>query len=148
MAQGTQPVPEGLRSVTPQLVVEDATRLVEFLSKGFGAETLHVMPGPGGKGIMHGAVRLGDSTIFVADPFGMAKATTANLFVYVPDVDATFARARAAGAKELAPVMDMFWGDRWCLVEDPFGNQWQIATHKEDVAPDEMMRRMAAAQQK
>ncbi len=146
MAQGTQPIPNGLRSVTPQLVVADGHVFIDFLTKAFGAESMHMMPGAGGKGIMHGAVRIGDCVVFVSDQAGFAKPTTANLFLYVPDVDATFKKAVDQGAKVVAPVMDMFWGDRWGLVEDPFGNHWQLATHTEDVAPDEMMRRMAAAQ--
>lgn len=148
MAQGVQAVPQGLRSVTPQLVVPDAAALIAFVQRAFGGELMHAMPGPGGKGVMHGALRIGDSVVFLSDQFGMAKPTVANLFVYVEDVDKAYANAVAAGAKALAPVSDMFWGDRWGLVEDAFGNQWQIATHKEDVSPDEMMERMAAAQQK
>jgi PhnB protein len=148
MAKVKQAIPDGLRAVTPQLVTRDATKLVEFCAQAFGAQLVHAMPGPDGKGIMHGFLRLGDCAVFVCDANEMMKATTANLMLYVPDVDATFARATAAGATPAAPVMDMFWGDRWGMVVDPFGNSWQIATHVEDLAPDEIMRRMAQAAKK
>jgi uncharacterized glyoxalase superfamily protein PhnB len=145
MPKSARPIPEGFHAVTPQLVVKDATPLLDFLKNAFGATVMHVMNGPDGKSVMHAAVRIGDSIIFASDAPGFAKATTANLFLYVPDADAAFARATSAGAKPGAPVMDMFWGDRWGMVEDPFGNQWQIATHREDVSPDEMAKRMKAA---
>jgi PhnB protein len=136
-------IPEGLLAVTPQLVAKDARALVAFATQAFGAELAHAMPGPDGKGIMHGMFRIGGVNVFVSDA-GPAEPTAANLFVYVPDVDAAIARAVAAGATLRAPAADMFWGDRWGMVADPFGNVWQIATHKEQVAPDEMMKRMAA----
>ena len=148
MARSAQPIPEGLRTVTPQIVVADGKRTLEFLGKAFGAETLHSMPGPDGKGVMHAAVRLGDCTLFVSDAGGFAKPTAANLFVYVADVDAAYKRATDAGAKPIVPVSDMFWGDRWGMVEDPSGNRWQLATHVEDVPPGEMAARMAAAAKK
>jgi uncharacterized glyoxalase superfamily protein PhnB len=102
------------------------------------------MTGPDNKGIMHAHVRIGDSVVFMSDAGGFAKPTTANVFAYVEDVDATVERAAAAGAKVMAPVADMFWGDRWGMVEDPFGNVWQVATHIEDVSPEEMKRRLAS----
>ncbi len=139
-------IPEGLQAVIPQLVVADGRKLLDFLEKAFGATTLHAMPGPDDKGVMLAAVRIGDITLFVSDASGFAKPTSANLFLYVPDVDATFAKATAAGATAGAPPSDMFWGDRWSTVMDPFGNQWQIATHLEDVPPAEMMERMKKAQ--
>jgi uncharacterized glyoxalase superfamily protein PhnB len=145
MPKSNQPIPEGFRTVTPQIVVKDAMRLLDFLKTAFGASVMHVMNGPDGKSVMHAAARIGDSIIFVSDAPGFAKPTTANLFLYVKDVDAAFARATSAGAKPAAPVADMFWGDRWGMVEDSFGNQWQIATHVEDVSPDEMAKRMKAA---
>ena len=101
------------------------------------------MRGPDGASIMHAHVIIGDSAIFFSDAGGFAKPTTANLFFYVPDVDKAIAQAAAAGAKVLAPATDMFWGDRWSMLEDPSGNVWQIATHVEDVSPEEMQRRMA-----
>lgn len=147
MTQAKQAVPPGFHSVTPQFVVSDGPALIDFLGKALGFETMHVMPGPGGKGVMHGAVRLGDSIVFVSDQAGFSKPTTNNHLLYVADVDAAFERAVKNGAKPLAPPSDMFWGDRWSMVEDPFGNQWQIAARKEDVSPEEMGRRIAAMAQ-
>jgi len=144
MSPATHHIPRGLPAVIPQLVVKDARALIEFAVSALGAQHGHVMPGPDGKGVMHGMFTIGGAPIFVSDAGGFATPTSANLFVYVPDVDATFARATSAGAKALAPVADMFWGDRWGMLSDPFGNIWQIATHKEDVSPEDMQKRMAA----
>jgi uncharacterized glyoxalase superfamily protein PhnB len=144
MTHKTRPIPEGLHALTPQLVVKDASALLGFVKKAFGAEDrFPPMRSPDGKSIMHAHVHIGDSVLFLSDAGGFAKATTANLFLYVADVDAAVTQATAAGAKVVAPVTDMFWGDRWGMLEDPFGNVWQIATHTEDVPPDEMKRRMA-----
>lgn len=145
MSKATSHIPPGLRAVIPQLVVSDAHELIAFAETAFGAKVQHLMPGPGGKGVMHGFFLIEDSQVFISDVVGFAKPTAANLFVYVKDVDGAFNRALEAGAKPLAPVSDMFWGDRWGMVEDPFGNAWQIATHIEDVTPEDMMKRMAAA---
>jgi uncharacterized glyoxalase superfamily protein PhnB len=143
MGKAKSHIPEGLAAVIPQLVVKDARALVDFASKAFGAELQHAMPGPDGKGIMHGFFRIGGVAVFVSDA-AFAQPTQSNLFVYVPDVDATFAKALAAGAKSLSPVTDMFWGDRWGMIADPWGNVWQIATHKETITPEEMKQRMEA----
>src|SRR5262245_13862589 len=142
MAKAKSHIPEGLPAVIPQLVVSDARALVEFAAKAFGAELQHFAPGPDGKGIMHGFMHIGGAAIFLSDTPGFAAPTQANLFVYVPDVDASFKNALAAGAKQLQPVADMFWGDRWGMVADPWGNVWQIATHKETISPEEMQARM------
>jgi len=142
MAKSTKPIPEGLQAVTPQIVTRDATRALEFLQKAFGAEMPHPpMKGPDGK-IIHGFVKIGGCAIFVAEAGGFSKETAANIFLYVNDVDATFAKAVSAGGKALSPPNDMFWGDRWSLLEDPFGNVWQIATHIEEVSGEEMQKRM------
>ena len=135
-------IPNGLPAVVSQLVVKDAKALIEFATQVFGAENAHTMPGPDGKGVMHGMFFIGGAPIFVSDAGGFAQPTSANLFVYVTDVDAVYKKATERGAKAMAPVSDMFWGDRWGMVMDPFGNVWQIATHKEDVSPEEMQRRM------
>jgi uncharacterized glyoxalase superfamily protein PhnB len=137
-------IPDGLRTVTPQLVVADARALHTFCEAAFGASVGGVMPGPGGKGVMHSFLRVGDSVLFASDA-SFAKPTASNVFLYVEDADATVAAAAAAGAKVLAPPKDMFWGDRWGVIEDPFGNVWQVATHLEDVSPEEMTRRARAA---
>lgn len=144
-AKSAHPIPQGLQAITSQLVVKDAPSLLEFMKSAFGASGEQLMKGPDGKSVLHGMARIGDSVVFFCDAPGFAKPTVANLFLYVVDVDATYKRATAAGAKTVVPVSDMFWGDRWGMVEDPFGNYWQIATHVEDVAPDEMMRRAKAA---
>ncbi len=144
MAIAKSHIPEGLPAVIPQLVVKDALALVEFAKAAFGAELGHFMPGPDGKGVMHGMFNIGGAPVFISDQAGFAQPTSANLFVYVPDVDGSVARAVAAGAKVLAPVADMFWGDRWAMIADPWGTVWQVATHKERLEPEEMMKRMAA----
>lgn len=147
MANKINHVPQGLPAVIPQLVVPDGKALIDFAVRAFDAHLMHTMPNADGKGILHGMFTVGGVPIFVSDAQGFAQPTAANLFVYVPDVDATFARAVEAGAQTVAPVMDMFWGDRWGMVRDPFGNTWQIATHVEDVAPEEMQARAQRAQQ-
>jgi PhnB protein len=144
MAKSTKPIPEGLHSLTPQIVAKDAAAALDLYRRAFGAEVMGQMTGPDGKSVMHSHVRIGDSVLFVAEA-GFAPPSAANNFLYVPDVDAVFARATQAGCKALAPPADMFWGDRWGQVQDPFGNVWQIATHVEDVSPEEMQRRAKQA---
>jgi PhnB protein len=148
-----RPVPAGYHTVTPYLTVDDGARAIEFYVRAFGAREKERMPGPGGK-IMHAELRLGDSVVMLSDEFpGMSTSrspkalggTTGGLFLYVPDVDAAFKRAVEAGCKVLMPVTDMFWGDRFGKLEDPFGNQWGLATHKEDVPPKAMAGRAKAA---
>ena len=136
-------IPQGLAPVVPQLVVAGAQRAIEFYKSAFGAELLHAMPGPKGS-IMHAAIKIGDAVLFLSDSSEFAKPTSANNYVYVKDVDALYARATKAGAQVLSPLTTMFWGDRWALLADPFGNQWQIGTHVEDVSPEEMQRRVAS----
>ena len=136
-------VPTGLRPLIAQLVVSDGRALIRFLEQAFAAKVEDVLPGPDGKGVMHAHVKLEGETLFLGEPFGGAPLTRANVFVYVRDAAATVKNAEKAGAKVLMPVSDMPWGDRWAMLEDPFGNAWQVATHFEDVAPEEMKRRMA-----
>lgn len=144
-----KPIPEGYHTITPYLIVKGADEAIEFYKKAFGAEELFRMPGPDGRGVMHAELRIGDSIIMLADespdrgylgPLTRGGATS-SLLLYVEDADASFARAIAAGATEKMPVSDMFWGDRYGQVRDPFGHDWSIATHTEDVAPEEMARR-------
>lgn len=144
--KSTHHIPPGLQTINPQLVARDARKLIAFLEAAFGAEVQGLMPTPEG-GVLHGYLKIGGTVLFVSDAIGFSKPTTTNLFVYVADSDAAFARAIKAGATAVVPLSDMFWGDRWGMVEDPFGNHWQIATHIEDVSPEEMQRRMQAAQQ-
>jgi PhnB protein len=152
MKQKVTPVPAGFHTATPYLVVRDAARAIEFYKQAFGAKEIFRMPAPDGK-IMHGEIQIGDSRVMLSDecPDMGSKSPQAlngspvSIFLYVEDVDAVFKNAVAAGAKPTAPVQDMFWGDRYGKVTDPFGHQWQIATHKEDVSPHEMEKRSAAA---
>lgn len=143
MAKATHHVPNGLTAITPQIVTRDARALLSFLESVFGAKTGDLLTGPDGKSIMHAHSLIDGAALFVAEPFGQAPATQSNTFLYVKDVDAAVKRAEKAGAKVMSPPNDMPWGDRWSMLVDPWGNGWQIATHIEDVPPDEMKRRMA-----
>jgi PhnB protein len=137
------------------LTIDGAAKALDFYKKAFGAEELMRMDGGGGK-IMHAEIKIGDSPIMLSDenPASTCKSpktfggTPVAILLYVPDVDAQFKRAIAAGAKSLRPVEDQFYGDRMGTLVDPFGHVWSLATHKEDVAPDEMKRRMAAMAKK
>ena len=142
-------VREGYQTVTAALTVRNGAEAIEFYKKAFGAEEIMRVPGPDGKSLMHAEIRVGNSRIMLGDEspaMGCLAPVTlggpgGSLYVYVPDVDAAFKRAVAAGAKALMPVTDMFYGDRFGQVEDPSGHRWELATHVEDVAPEEMMRR-------
>ena len=141
-------IPEGYRTLTPYLAVDDAAKAIEFYERAFGAKERSRMPGPDGK-IAHAELMIGDSVVMLSDPFPQASVkppsqiggTTAGLFMYVEDVDAAYRRAIDAGATETMPPADMFWGDRFGTVADPFGHSWQIATHVEDLTPEEMAQR-------
>jgi len=151
MANPVKPIPEGYHSITPSLVCREAARAIEFYKSVFGAAEIMRMPGPGGK-IIHAELKIGDSIVFVNDPMSKIPPVSpepgavnpASMFVYVPDVDAIFNRAVAGGARVDMPLENMFWGDRYGTFTDPFGQQWGIATHVEDVAPEEMSRRQQA----
>jgi len=149
MARKASAIPEGFHSITPSLTCRDAARAIEFYKKAFGATEISSMPGPGGR-VMHAELRIGDSVIFVADEFpGMSAAPTPTstpsfyLFLYTEDVDTAFNRAVAAGCQVTMPLQNMFWGDRYGTLTDPFGYRWGLATHIEDVTPEEMQRRSA-----
>lgn len=143
-----KPIPEGYRTLTPYIAVDDAAKAIEFYERAFGAKERSRMPGPDGK-IAHAEVVIGDSVVMLSDPFPQATVkppsqvggTTAGLFMYVQDVDAAYRRAVEAGATETMPPENMFWGDRFGTVTDPFGHAWQIATHVEDLTPEEMAAR-------
>jgi PhnB protein len=147
-----QPIPKGYHVVTPSFVVRGAAEAIEFYKKAFGAKELARMPGPDGK-VMHAEIKIGDSIVMLSDEFPQMGSsspqtvggTSSSLLIYTRDVDALFNQAVAAGAKVAMPLSDMFWGDRYGKVVDPFGHQWQLATHKEDVTPKEMAKRAAAA---
>jgi len=144
-----KPIPEGYHSVTPYLIIKGATEAIDFYKKAFGATELFRMPAPGGK-IGHAEIKIGDSPIMLADespemgyksPQSLGGSPI-SIMIYVVDVDTVFKRAIAAGGKEQRPVKDQFYGDRSGTLEDPFGHVWHVATHKEDVSPEEMERRM------
>jgi len=151
MANKPQPIPGGYHTVTPYLIVKDGTSALDFYHRAFGAAELMRMPGPGGK-IMHAEIRIGDSRIMLAEEFpemGAVSPQSLNgspvgIVLYVEDVDALFARAVAAGGKMERPVQDQFYGDRSGTLLDPSGHRWTIATHIEDVSPEEIQRRLAA----
>ena len=142
-------VREGYQTVTPALTVRNGAEAIEFYKEAFGAEEIMRVPGPDGKSIMHAEIRVGTSRIMLGDEapaMGCLAPVSlggpgGSLYVYVPDVDAAFKQAVAAGAKALMPVTDMFYGDRFGQVEDPSGHRWGLATHVEDLAPEEMARR-------
>ena len=137
------PVPAGYHTVTPYLVVKGAKSLIQFCQKAFDAKSAVCHETPEGA-VMHGEVRIGDSVVMMAEASGQHAATPAMLHLYVPDVDAWYRRAIAAGATSIREPADQFYGDRSGGVKDAFGNQWWLSTHKEDVSPEEMERRMKA----
>jgi len=150
-AKKVAPVPAGYHTVTPHLVCRDAAAAITFYARAFGAKERGRMTGPDGK-VAHAEMRIGDSIIMLGEEMPEMGASApptvggspVNVFLYVKDVDTWFARAVAAGATGDMPPMDMFWGDRYCKLTDPFGHKWSIATHVEDVSIKEMSRRMAA----
>ena len=141
-------IPEGYHTVTAALTVKDAAKAIEFYRKAFGASEIMRIPGPDGR-IMHAEIQVGDSRVMLADESPSmgcvapvtAGQTTSSLYLYVPDVDAMFEQAVAAGAKVAMPVTDMFWGDRFGAVDDPSGHRWGLATHVEDPTPEQMAQR-------
>jgi uncharacterized glyoxalase superfamily protein PhnB len=138
------PIPNGYHTVTPYLVVRGAAKLIEFAKKAFGAETVgEAMKRPDGT-IMHTQIKIGDSLIMVSDASAQNQPTQSMLYIYVPNVDAVYQRAVAAGGTSMMEPMDMFYGDRSGGVKDPSGTQWFIGTHKEDVAPQELKKRAEA----
>jgi uncharacterized glyoxalase superfamily protein PhnB len=147
------PVPPGFHTVTPHLVVRDAPKAIDFYRRAFGAEEAYRIASPDGSAVLHAELRLGDSVIMLADEnpaMGSVSplatgSTSVTISLYVADTDALFARATGAGAKPALPPTDMFWGDRYAQVIDPFGHRWAIATHQKDLTPDEIRKAMAAA---
>jgi PhnB protein len=147
-----KPVPEGYNTVTPYLAVDDASAAIEYYKKAFGAKERVRMDTPDGK-IGHAEVEIGDSLVMLSDPFPQATTrppaelggTSASVFLYVDDVDAVVRKAVDAGATVTMDVADQFWGDRFGSIRDPFGHIWSIATHVEDVSPEEMAERAKQA---
>ncbi len=152
MANKVQPIPEGYHTLTPHLIAKGAARALEFYKKAFGATELMRHEGPQGK-IMHAELKIGNSIFMLADEFPEIGAVSpesaggcpVSFYVYVEDVDKVFAQAIAAGAKQKEPVTVEFYGDRRGGMTDPFGHVWFIATHVEDVSPEELKKRAAAA---
>ncbi len=142
-------IPEGYHTVTPYFSVRNAAKAIEFYKKAFGAEEVVRMPGPDGK-VMHAELKIGNSMLMLGEECPEMESpspqtlngTTAGLMLYVKDVDVAFKKAVDAGAKVKTPLTNMFWGDRYGKLTDPFGHSWSMATHIEDVSPEEMEARM------
>jgi PhnB protein len=144
-----KPIPKGFRTVTPHLVCEGAADAIKFYKKAFGAEEVMRLPGPDGK-IMHACVQIGDSAVMLVDEMPKwnvlgpksLKGSPVTIHLFVEDVDAFVRRAVKAGAKVTMEVADMFWGDRYGQLEDPFGHRWSVATHVRDLTPAEIKEAM------
>ena len=145
----TKAIPDGMHTVTPHLICKGAAEAIEFYKRAFGATELSRLPGQNGR-LMHAMIRIGDSAVMLADEMpewgGLGpqslKGTPVAIHLYVQDVDAVAAQAVRAGAKTTMPVSDMFWGDRYGQIEDPFGHRWSIATRVRDVAPADIQKAM------
>jgi len=143
------PVPDGMRAVTPHLVCAGAAEAIAFYRRAFGAVEVTRLPGPEGK-LIHAQIRVGDSAIMLVDEFPEHHSlgptalggSPVTIHLYVDDADELVKQAAAAGARITMPVQEMFWGDRYGQIEDPFGHRWSIATHVRDVPPDEMEQAM------
>ena len=150
MAKPVESVPQGYSTITPNLVCQNAARAIDFYKTAFGAKELVKMAGPGSQ-IAHAELQIGNSKFFLNDPMGKAPTAPSEgvsnpmyIHLYVPDADTLFKKAVSGGARVDMPLQDMFWGDRYGKLTDPFGQQWGIATHIEDVAPEEMKKRQDA----
>lgn len=150
MSDAVSPIPAGYPTVIPYMCIKGAGEALEFYAKAFNAVETVRMPGPGGM-VMHAEMKIGESVIMLSEenceqgqksPVTLGGSAT-HVFLYVPDVDASFAQAIAAGATAIMPPMNMFWGDRFGKLKDPYGHEWSMATHVEDVTPEEMGKRMA-----
>ena len=146
MPNNVKPIPDGFHSITPYLAVPGVAKLIDFLKQAFDAKETERMMRPDGT-VHHAEVLIGNSKVMMGEPVAPRQPMPAMLYLYLADVDAAYRRAIEAGAISLAEPADQFYGDRHGGVQDPSGNQWWIATHFEDVAPEEMQRRAAAAQQ-
>jgi PhnB protein len=148
-----KPIPDGYRTVTPYITVKGAAEAIDFYTRAFGAQEGERMTDPDGKRVMHAEIKIGDSHVMLSDEFPemgprspqTLGGTTTSIFLYVPDVDTAFKRAVDAGAKAIMAPTDMFWGDRFGKLADPFGHEWAMATHKEDLSPEEIRKRGTAA---
>jgi len=157
MSKSTQPIPPGHENLIPHLVCSPCSEAIEFYTKAFGAEEIHRLPAPDGRRILHAALRIGKSFVFLADDFpdycpsGKSSTATAlngtpvTIHHYVADCDAAIKRATDAGATVLMAAADMFWGDRYGMVVDPYGHKWSFGTHLKDLTPAEMQEAMNGA---
>ena len=152
MAKKVKAIPEGFHSITPYLVVQDGARAIEFYKRAFGAAEIMRMNGPDGN-VAHAEIKIGDSIVMLGGSPANASlrspqtlgGSTVSMFLYLENVDTVFGNALAAGAKQVQPPTDMYWGDRYGQLTDPFGHAWSLATHIEEVAPEEMSKRMQEA---
>lgn len=148
-----KPIPEGMHTVTPHLVCSGAADAIEFYKKAFNATELGRVPAPQGSTLLHASIRIGDSVVMLVDEFPQCgsvspktlKGTPVTIHLYVEDVDSFAAQAVDAGATVVMPVQDMFWGDRYGVLEDPFGHRWSVATHTRDVGEEELKEAAASA---
>jgi PhnB protein len=146
-------IPEGMHTLTPHLVCAGAAEAIDFYTRAFGAVEQSRLPGAEGK-LMHASLRIGDSTLMLVDEMAgcevlgprALKGSPVTLHLYVPNVDATVEQAVAAGARVTMPAADMFWGDRFAQLEDPFGHKWSVATHQRDVTQEELVQAVRAMQ--
>jgi PhnB protein len=153
MSGQTKPIPEGYHAVTPHLVVRGASEAIEYYKKAFGAVERFRMPASDGDLIMHAELQIGDSIIFLCDEFpNMAvqspsalNGTPVTIHLYVEDVDEVFNRAMGAGGTAAMPLQNMFWGDRFGEIVDPFGHHWSVASRVEELTPEEIAKRGAEA---
>lgn len=156
MSASVKPIPAGQEGLIPHLVCSPCSEAIEFYKKAFGAEEVSRMPAPDGRKIMHAQIRIGKSFVFLVDDFpefcgGKSNLATANpgtpvtMHHYVENVDAAIKRAQDAGAKVQMPPADMFWGDRYGVITDPYGHKWSLATHQKDLTPEQMQAGMKEA---
>jgi uncharacterized glyoxalase superfamily protein PhnB len=149
MTRSTKPIPQGYSTVTPYLTVKDVAKEIDFATRAFGARERFRMLGSDGKTVRHAEVQIGDSIVMLGAEDGPSNAksplalggTASSVYLYVDDVDAAFEKATKAGARALQPVKDMFWGDRYGKILDPSGHEWGLATHVEDLTPEQIEER-------
>jgi uncharacterized glyoxalase superfamily protein PhnB len=144
MPKKVRPVPQGFTTVTPHLALKDAQKALAFYKKAFGAKVLGKILAPDGQ-LMHSDVLIGDAHVFVSDPMMGGVPSSSSVHLYVENADKAWKKAVAAGAKVVMPLDNSFWGDRYGVLADPFGQTWAISSHVEDVPPAEMKKRMKAA---
>src|SRR5258708_40132565 len=153
MTDRIRPVPEGNATMTRDSVVKGASQAIEYYKQALGAEEIRRVPGRGGKSLIHAEIKIGDSRLFLVDEVpemgcqgpGSSGGSPVTIHLFVEDVDSVFNTALAAGAQERMPVADMFWGDRYWRLGDPFGHELSVATHQEDLTPEQLSKRAQAA---